>query len=102
MNAIFSSATRCYTRCCDAQCAIATVISKNAIITTLRRGRVDREVACAGSIINFRKNAIAHGTRCCTRCRDTQCAGAIVLRINAIFPARRGGRVDRDVACASV
>ena len=35
-------------------------------------------------------------TRRRTRCCDAQGAGAIVLRINAICAARRGGRVNRE------
>ena len=38
-------------------------------------------------------------TRCRTRCCDAQCAGAIVVSINAISTARRGGRVNREVPC---
>ena len=98
INAIFISATCCRTRCCDAQCAGAAVISKNAIITTRRGGRVNREVVPCWHNMYFRINAIAHGTRCSTRCRDTQCAGADSFRINAIVaPVVVAALIVRDV-----
>ena len=37
-----------------------------------------------------------------TRCCDAQGAGAVVLRINAILTARRGGRVNRESSARSV
>ena len=63
-----------------------------------RGGRVNRERRACGRVIRI--DAIIIGARCRTRCCDAQCAGAIVVSINAIDTARRGGRVNREVASA--
>ncbi len=44
----------------------------------------------------IRINAIIIGACCRTRCCDAQCAGAIVVSINAVHTACRGGRVNRE------
>ena len=44
----------------------------------------------------IRINANTYTTRCV--CRDTQFAGAVVYRINAMHAAGRGGRVNRQVS----
>jgi len=94
INAIVTA--RCCTRCRDAQCAGASVISINAISATRRGCRINREVA-AIAIIDFRINAIARSARRSTRCCDAKCAGAEVFRINEIVTDRRGGRVNREI-----
>ena len=43
-------------------------------------------------------NANTYTTRCV--CRDTQFAGAVVYRINAMHAAGRGGRVNRQVSAS--
>ena len=91
-NAIFVG-SRCLTRCCDAQCAVAVVFRINAIFTSRRGGRVNREGRAIGV---SRINAIFSSARRRTRCCDAQGARAVVLRINAISAARRGGRVNRE------
>ncbi len=91
-NAIFPA--RRSTRCCDAQGAGAIAFRNNAIFPARRGGRVDRDVACA--TFNCINAIIPGTTRRSTRCCDAQGAGAIAFRNNAIFPARRGGRVDRE------
>ena len=59
----------------------------NAISAARRGGRVNREVASAGSIV-VRINAVIISTRRFTRCCDAQGASALVVRINAITPSR--------------
>ena len=66
-----------------------------------RGGRVNRERRACGRVIRI--NAICQSARCRTRCCDAQCASAIVIRINAIITARRGGCVNREGrACGRV
>ena len=85
-----SPGTRCRTRCCDAQAPVPSFASMPSLPPVVVAALIVRSVP-------YYSHKCHHtGTRRSTRCCDAQGAGAIVYRNNAIFPARRGGRVDRE------